>query len=178
MKLDKEVWREINKIALGSLVCTALVLAVFWIIGELDLAVLIGAAIGLVYSVGNFFFMSVGVASALATGDENAAKMKLRSSYMTRTVIMLAVVAASLLLDFINPIPVLISVFYAKIIITAINLWNTYVLKKGANDPIPEPVPYDDEEEEETDEFEKFVGRFSRGPVPGEENKNKDENKA
>ena len=70
----------------------------------------------------------------------------------------------------------LISVFYPQIIITVINLWNTYVLKKGANEPVPEALPQDDEEEE-PDEFEKFVGKFAKGPIPGEENK-ENENKA
>ena len=175
MRLEKEVKQEINKITLGSLICSVIIVAVFLIIKKLDAAVLIGAAIGFVYSSANFFFMSVGITNALATGDETAAKMKLRSSYMTRTVAMLAIVAASLLLDFINPIPVLISVFYAKIIITVCNLWDTYVLKKNVSETIENPIPYV-EDEEENDEFEKFVGRFSKGPVPGEENKN--DNKA
>ena len=50
------------------------------------------------------------------------------------------------------------------------------VLKKGANEPVPEAIPPEDEEEE-PDEFEKFVGTFAKGPIPGEEN-NKNENKA
>jgi hypothetical protein len=43
------------------------------------------------------------------------------------------------------------------------------------SETIENPTPYV-EDEEENDEFEKFVGRFSKGPVPGEENKN--DNKA
>lgn len=177
MRLEKEVMREVYKIAAGSAWCTAAVVLVFLLIRRFDHTVAIGAAVGYLLAVGNFYFMSLGVSNALATGDETAAKMKLRSSYISRTVVMLAVVAASLLLDFINPIPVLISVFYPKIIITAINLWNTFVLKKTEDEPVSDSVPYE-EDEEEPDEFEKFVGRFSKGPVPGEENKNKDENKA
>ncbi len=179
MRLEPEVKRENIKMAVGSAVCSLIVIAVFFIIGRFDYTVAIGAAVGFVYAVGNFYFMSVGITKALALGDETAAKSKMRSSYMTRTVVMLAIVAASLLLDWINPIPVLISVFYPKIIITACELWNTYVLKKGKTDEaIPEAIPYDDDEEEKPDEFEKFVGGFAKGPVPGEEDKNKEENKA
>ena len=65
----------------------------------------------------------------------------------------------------------LIAVFYPKIIVTVCDFWNIFVLKKGKDEPVTyKPVP-DDGEEEETDEFEKFVGRFSKGPVPGEEKK-------
>ncbi|MBE6626754.1 MAG: hypothetical protein E7628_06200 [Ruminococcaceae bacterium] len=171
MKLEKEVKQNIYKIAVGSLLCSIAVVLVFLAFGRLDYTVFIGTAVGYLYAVGNFFFMCVGITNALALGDENAAKMRMRSSYMARTAVMVAVIAASLLIDWINPIPVLISVFYPKIIITVIDMWNTFVLKKGKDETVNyEPVP--DDEEEETDEFEKFVGRFSKGPVPGEEDKN------
>ena len=176
MRLEKEVKQNIFKMTVGSLLCSAAVVLAFLAFGRLDSAVLIGAAIGFLYAVGNFFFMCVGITKALSLGDETAAKARMRSSYMARTAVMVAIIAASLLLDWINPIPVLISVFYPKIIITVCELWNTYVLKKGADETVTyEPVP-DDDEEAETDEFEKFVGRFSKGPVPGEEDKNESKN--
>ncbi len=171
MKLDKEVKQNIYKITLGSALCSIAVILVFFVLGRLDRAVLIGAAVGFLYATGNFFFMCVGITNALSLGDETAAKARMRSSYMARTAVMVAIIAASLLLDWINPIPVLIAVFYPKIIVTACDFWNIFVLKKGKDEPVNyEPAPEDDEAEE-TDEFEKFVGRFSKGPVPGEEKK-------
>jgi len=120
--------------------------------------------------------MCVGITNALALGDENAAKMRMRSSYMARTAVMVAVIAASLLIDWINPIPVLVSVFYPKIIVTVCDFWNVFVLRKDKDEPVSYEPVHDEDEEDEPDEFEKFVGRFSKGPVPGEEDKNKDNN--
>lgn len=176
MKLEREVKQNIYKITIGSALCSLAVMLVFFVLGRLDSAVIIGTAIGFLYAAGNFFFMCVGITNALALGDETAAKARMRSSYMARTAVMVAIIAASLLLDWINPIPVLISVFYPKIIITVCDLWNTFVLKKGKDEVATYEPAFDDGEEEETDEFEKFVGRFSKGPVPGEENKNEAKN--
>ena len=119
MRFDKEVIREIKKMALGCAVCSVLCAAVFAVIGQFDLSVLIGAAVGFLLSFGNFFFMSLGVIKALETGDEAAAKLKMHSSYIARTVVMLAVMALSIIVDFIHWVPVLVSVFYPRIVLTA-----------------------------------------------------------
>ena len=132
MRLEPEVKRENCKIAVGSAILSVAVGVVFFALGKFDYTVAIGSGIGFLLAVGNFFFMSVGVARALEERDESATKLKLRSSYTTRTFAILAVVAASLLLDWINPVPVLLSVFYANIIIKGTNFWNTFVLKKGS----------------------------------------------
>lgn len=98
------------------------------------------------------------------TGDEITGKAQMRRSYVFRTVVMLAVIGVSIAVEFINWVPVVASVFYPRIIITARGLWRKY---KTRNDPPPayDPVP-EDEEEEKTDEFEKFVSGFSKGEVP------------
>ena len=86
MKFDAEVKREIVKIAVGCGVCTAATMLVFFLIGQFDYTVAIGGALGFATAFGNFFFMCVGVIRALETGDAAAAKLKLRSSYLVRTV--------------------------------------------------------------------------------------------
>ena len=60
--------------------------------------------------------------------------------------------------------------FYPRIVIGVRGMLAWYLHRK---DPAPEgsaPYPEEDEDgEAKEDEFEKFVGRFSKGPVPGEE---------
>lgn len=170
MKFDPEVKKENIKMALGCFVCSAVVAAVFAVIGKFDLAVLIGALIGWVASYGNFYLMSVGVIKALETGDEVTAKLKMRSSYILRTVALIAIIGASVYFDFINWIPVVLSVFYPRVVITACSIFSTL---KNRNAPAPEmkdrAADAATPEEVETDEFEKFVSGFSRGKVPGED---------
>ncbi len=196
MKLDPEVVRENRNMAIGCLVCSLLMALGFVIAGRFDLSVLFGIAIGFVLSFGNFFFMSVGITKALASGDEARAKRTMRVSYLVRTVVQLGVLALSLLTDRIHWLPVAASLFYPRLIIAARNLFSRFAHRKDEDLPAdaedgdeedgdlpdeaeeedadpdaqedPEPEP---EEDAEPDEFEKFVGFFSRGPVPGEDKK-------
>lgn len=149
---------------------------------------MLGCVIGWLLSFGNFFFMSLGVTKALETGDENTAKLKMRSSYIGRTIVMLAVMAVSLVIEQIHWLPVVASVFYPRIVITANNLFGLARSRKKhlAGEDESETVGGEDgvqtaenvkaeeelnEEPEETDELEKFMKGFYKGSVPGEENK-------
>ena len=191
MKLDPEVLEENRKMAVGCLCCSLLMAAGFLVARRFDLSVLLGILVGFLLAAGNFFFMSVGITRALATGDEAAAKAKMRTSYIVRTIVMLAVMALSLAVEQIHWLPVLASVFYPRIVLTARSLWSWYKAKKnplppevdgpeaGAPDDAsdgPDALPArslpsteDEEEEDAPDEFEKFVSHFSKGPVPGAE---------
>ena len=193
MKLDPEVLDENRKMAVGCLCCSLAMAVGFLVARRFDLSVLFGIVIGFLLAVGNFFFMSVGITRALATGDEVTAKAKMRSSYIVRTIVMLAVMALSLAVDWIHWLPVLASVFYPRIVLTARSLWSWYKAKKNPlppasgedapesaeadlSDPDAVParsLPADDYEdgEDSPDEFEKFVSHFSKGPVPGKDRK-------
>ena len=177
MKLDPEVIRENRNMALGCACCSLAMAVGFLIARRFDLSALLGILAGFLLSVGNFFFMSVGITKALDTGDEAAAKAKMRSSYIARTIVMLAVMALSLAVDWIHWLPVLASVFYPRIVLTARNLWALYRRRKHPEEEpaparsLPEEDGEEEDAEEEPDEFEKFVGHFSKGPVPGERKK-------
>ncbi len=171
MKLEPEVRKTIKLMLIGCAVCAVLVFAGFCIFDRFSLPTLFGSVVGYLLAVGNFYFMSVGMTIALDTGEELAAKKKLRVSYILRTVVILGVLAGAIVLSMktgiINWIPVAAGVFYVRIVIAAKSVIDYYKLKKNP-EPIPETsdVPEEDEEEEE-DGFEKFVSHFARGPVPG-----------
>lgn len=172
MKFDPEVKREIFLMAIGCAVCTAVVAVLFALFGYFDMTVFWGAIVGYLLAFGNFFLMSVGVIYALATGDEASAKLKMRSSYIGRTIVMLAVMAVSIVVDKIHWLPVVLSIFYPRIVISVKNIVSMFFAKKkgtvenanGSELKVDSDIT---DEPEETDEFEKFVGGFAKGPIIG-----------
>ena len=177
VKLDPEVRSENRTMAIGCFACTALMAVGFLIARRMDLSVVFGLIIGFALSAGNFFLMSLGITKALMTGDEFEAKKKMRASYLVRTVVMIGVMALSLWLACIHWLPVLASVFYPRIVIAARSGHEWIDHRRHPEKYRDEEIPASDgaeeeePEEEKPDEFEKFVGHFSKGPVPGEEKK-------
>ncbi len=166
MKFDAEIKKDIGFMAVGCAVCSVIVVLVLALAGMFDVPVLLGAVVGYVLSFGNFMLMSIGIIKALETGDEVSAKLRMKRSYVLRTIIMLVVMGVSIAVEFLNWIPVVASVFYPRIIITARDLWRKY---KTRNDPPPQyDTITDDEDDKKDDEFEKFVSGFSKTKTDGE----------
>ncbi|MBQ8369577.1 MAG: hypothetical protein IJY35_06335, partial [Clostridia bacterium] len=118
---------------------------------------------------GNYYFLSVGIMMALASGDEKQAKRKMRTSRIARTVVQLGVIAFAILFPHrIHWLPVILSTFFPRILIGVKGYWD---FMRHRNDPIPvsdTPAEPDDDDEENADGFEKFVSHFSKGNIPGE----------
>ena len=64
MKLQPAVRTETKKIAVGTILLTVLMIAVFLVIGQFDYTVLLGALLGCAAAIGNFFLMAVSVQKA------------------------------------------------------------------------------------------------------------------
>lgn len=91
MDSNKIVWRETAVVALGVALCTALMVAVFALLGKFDLSVLLGGAVGALLAIGNFFFMAVGItlaANKAENQDVNSGKLLVRNSYLLRLLVL------------------------------------------------------------------------------------------
>ena len=87
MDSKKLVWRETGIVAAGVLLCTAVMVGVFAMLGKYDVSILLGGAAGALLAVGNFFFMAVGITLAADKAEKqevNAGKLLARNSYMLR----------------------------------------------------------------------------------------------
>ena len=162
MKIDPIVKKETGYMALGSLICTAVVALVFVLLRKFDVTVALGCLVGYVLTVGNFFVMSNTLTKAISTGDEVTAKLKMKQSYVTRSVVMLVVMGASIVLEQIHWVPVIASVFYPRIVIFVRGIVQNIRNRKNPPEENPDNYVKWEDDEEETDEFEKFVGGFSK----------------
>ena len=91
MDSKKLVWQETGIVAAGVLLCTALMIGVFAMLGKFDVSVLLGGAAGALLAVGNFFFMAVGISLAADKAENqevNAGKLLARNSYLIRLLVL------------------------------------------------------------------------------------------
>ena len=90
----KLVLKETALIALGELICVALMCGVYALIGKFGLSVLLGALVGLLVATGNFFFLAM-IATLAADRAENqdveGGQKLMKSSYPIRLLAMAVV---------------------------------------------------------------------------------------
>ena len=120
MKLSPAVKQTTALTAVGTAVCAVIMTVVYLLIGKWNTRVLFGTLLGSAVAVLNFFLMAVSVQQSVECGDADSAKIKMRSSRMTRTLIMTAAaVAAYFLSGVIDIIPLLICYIFPRVTITA-----------------------------------------------------------
>ena len=91
MNSKKIVFKETGIVAAGVLICTAVMIGVFALLGKYDTSVLLGGAAGALLAVGNFFFMAVGITLAADKAEKqevNAGKLLARNSYLIRLLVL------------------------------------------------------------------------------------------
>lgn len=146
MTIQPVVKQETKKIALGVSVLSLLMIAVFLILRKFDFSVLLGAVIGSLTAIGNFFLMALSVQKAAdsipplpreETKEEDAedgeaekplseeaknAKKRMQLSYTLRMLMIAAVAIISVSLPFINSWAALIPMLFPRIVISLVGL--------------------------------------------------------
>ena len=96
MESRKLLFRETAAVAAGQVLCTAVMMGVFALLGKFDTSVLLGGIAGALIATGNFFLMSlfVNLAADKAEAQDVAGGQKLiQLSYMGRMAGMFLVLA-------------------------------------------------------------------------------------
>lgn len=97
MDSRKIVYRETAVTAAGVLLCTAVMFAVYYLLGRFGTPVLLGGLVGACLSIGNFFFMAMGTclaADKAEAQDVKAGQLLVRNSYMLRLVVLFVILFA------------------------------------------------------------------------------------
>ena len=92
MQKHPDILQQVGRMALATAGCSAIMLAIYAVVGRFTTAVLLGGLLGTVIAVGNFLALSITVSNALdraAAGDNSAkACMSIQSSSVVRTAIL------------------------------------------------------------------------------------------
>ena len=114
IKPNKTVLKETLYITAWTVIFSLVTEAVFLIVGKWELTVLFGNLLGAAVSVLNFFFMGLTVQKAVELEEKKAA-LTIKVSQIARTFAMFVIAGAGVLLEYFNPITVLIPLFFPRI---------------------------------------------------------------
>lgn len=127
----KLVFKETAIIAVGEVVCVALMCAVYALIGKFSAAVLLGGFIGLLVATGNFFALAV-VATLAAdkaeNGDSLAGQKLMKSSYPIRLLAMTAVLILCAKSGYFDVLALVLPLVFVRPVLTVAEFFR----KKGA----------------------------------------------
>lgn len=116
-KVDPTVKKETLYIALAVLILSALMQAVFLVIGKWDYTVLLGNLYGAAIAVGNFFLMGLTVQKCLTMEPEDA-KKRMKLSQQGRLLMLLVLCMIGAALPWLDTIALLVPQFFPRIGVT------------------------------------------------------------
>ena len=122
-KIDKVVWKETKYIALWTLIFSAILQAVFLVIGKWDYTVLLGNLLSGTAVILNFFAMACSVQKAVEQ-DPKDAKATLQLSKSGRMLALFVVTIIGVVLECFHLFAVLIPLIFPRIAIAIRPLWD------------------------------------------------------
>ena len=101
-------------LSIGMVICLAVMLGVYWLIGKLELLILISGAVGTAVAIGNFFFMAVGLSSIPEGTDAMQIKLRAQGSFMIRALAVLAILVVAIKVFGCDAIATLIPLLFTR----------------------------------------------------------------
>ena len=154
MKLQSASIKEIKRIALGSVICLALMIAAFFLlsqfgIGSFDYRVILSGVIGTLVAVGNFTLLCITIQKAAAMEDKKQMKARFQVSYNARLIIQAAWVVVAFLVSWLNALAAAIPLLFPTVIIYYLQIKGRLVSPSERKNP-----PQMEQEEDRPDTFD------------------------
>lgn len=133
MEAKKYVFRQTGILAVGQLICSAVMVGIFALIGSFDYTVILGALVGAAVAVLNFLFMAIGISLAADKAQEQnvkGGKSLVTGSYMIRIVLMFVVLFACAKSGHFHVIALVVPLIFVRPILTVAEFFK----KKGSDD--------------------------------------------
>ena len=127
MQKNRDVLRQVGGLAVALLVCIAVMLAVYALLGRLDRLVLLGAVFGWILAVGNFLSLSITVSNALDRaangGSPQKAQMEIQTSSVVRPVILVIIYILLFRAELCDPLAAILPLLFAQFCIKLIDFF-------------------------------------------------------
>lgn len=121
MDSRKYVLRQSGIILAGELLCSALMVGIFALLGKYDTAVLLGALFGSILATANFFFMAMGAMIAADKAEAQNVKggqATIHTSYMLRMAGLFVIMFALIKSNLCNAIALVLPLVFTRLILT------------------------------------------------------------
>ena len=121
MQQRKIVLHETLVITVGTLICTGVMIGIYALTGFLDRSVVLGALVGTVLSLANFFIMAVTASLAADKAQEqdvNTGKKMMQSSYIIRLLAIFGILFACAKSGLFDPLAMVIPMAFVRPVIT------------------------------------------------------------
>lgn len=151
--LDPVVKKETLHILYGTAVIGAAVQAVYLLLGQWGLPVLLGGLLGAGWAVLNFLLMGMTVQKCVGL-EAAVANSRWKSSYSLRTTVTVGVVALAILAPCFHWVPAVAAIFSPRVTIAVMSLFRR---EYGA--PVENPLPVPDDDDEDEDELERLLDK-------------------
>ena len=127
MQKNRDVLRQVGGLAVALLVCIAVMLAVYALLGRLNRLVLLGAVFGWILAVGNFLSLSITVSNALDRaangGSPQKAQLEIQTSSVVRPVILVIIYILLFRAELCDPVAAILPLLFAQFCIKLIDFF-------------------------------------------------------
>ena len=117
MDSRKIVFKETAIVVIGQVLCTAVMLGVFALLGKFDSGVLLGGITGSVLAIANFLFMAIGASLAADKAekqDVKGGKAMIQSSFLLRYLILFVILFACAKSGYFNTIALVLPLVFVR----------------------------------------------------------------
>ena len=135
MQKNRGVLRQVGGLAAALLVCIAVMLAVYALLGRLDRMVLLGALFGWLLAIGNFLSLSITVSNALDraanVGSPQKAQLEIQTSSVVRPLVLAVIYIVLFRAKVCDPVAALLPLLFAQVAIKVLEFFRND--KKGGD---------------------------------------------
>lgn len=134
MDSRKIVLHETLVVAVGTVICTALMVGAYALLGFLDRSVVLGAMAGTLLSIGNFFIMAVTASLAADKAQEqsvNEGKKMVQLSYIIRLLALFGILFVCVKSGLCDPLATVIPIVFVRPVITVYEFFRKKEDKKA-----------------------------------------------
>ena len=117
----KIVWKETAVVAVGEVICTALMVGIFALLGYFDMSVLLGGIVGAAVAVANFLILAIVATLAADKAEQQdvaGGQKLLKASYPIRLLVLAVILIACAKSGVFNVIALVLPLVFVRPVLT------------------------------------------------------------